>query len=211
MNTEMIETNSREKLLEVAIELFAQKGLDGVSTRDLAKAAKVNISLISYYFGGKEGLYITAIREFAEKAGNELAQLMSAHDMRELKKENYVAFMNGMVQRMITFKMQSPRMSELMMREVIEGLPHARGVYENLCDQMAGRVIDIMVEAQKKKIMREDVNPHTLFFSLVHSVDCYFLAARCETPFSQKAYRFPDQINEFCAQMSRIFIEGVLL
>ena len=51
------EAGSREKLLEVAVHLFAQKGLDGVSTRDLAREAGLNISLISYYFGGKEGLY----------------------------------------------------------------------------------------------------------------------------------------------------------
>ena len=206
-----VKEGSREKLLEVAIELFAQKGLEGVSTRDLARAAGVNISLISYYFGGKEGLYVTAIREFAEKAGQELEKLMSDYDTRDLKKENFVAFMVGMVERMVLFKRQSPRMSELMMREVIEGLPHARPIYETQCDQMAGKVIEIMEEAQRKKILRADVNPHTLFFSLVHSVDCYFLAVRCDTPFSRKAYRFPEETPQFCTQLIRIFIEGVLL
>jgi TetR/AcrR family transcriptional regulator len=47
----------REKLLTVATGLFATKGFAAVSIRDLAQAAGVNSALISYYFGGKEGLY----------------------------------------------------------------------------------------------------------------------------------------------------------
>ena len=48
---------TQEKLFAAAIPLFAEKGYAGVSIRDIAKAADVNVSSISYYFRGKEGLY----------------------------------------------------------------------------------------------------------------------------------------------------------
>ena len=49
--------DSKTRLLQTAFELFALKGLDGVSTREIVKKAGVNIHAISYYFGGKDGLY----------------------------------------------------------------------------------------------------------------------------------------------------------
>ena len=46
---------SRARLLATAGELFAERGYNGVSTRELAKAADVNVSAIAYYFRVKEG------------------------------------------------------------------------------------------------------------------------------------------------------------
>ena len=48
---------TRQRLLEVAIRVFAGRGFDGARTRDIAKAAKTNIVSIAYYFGNKQGLY----------------------------------------------------------------------------------------------------------------------------------------------------------
>src|SRR6476660_774527 len=42
------------KILQTAETLFAEKGFDGTSIRDIAKEAQVNIAMISYYFGSKE-------------------------------------------------------------------------------------------------------------------------------------------------------------
>ena len=44
------------KILEVAELLFSEKGFDGTSIRDISKEAKINIAMISYYFGSKERL-----------------------------------------------------------------------------------------------------------------------------------------------------------
>lgn len=44
------------QILEVAETLFAENGFDGTSIRDISKEAKINIAMISYYFGSKERL-----------------------------------------------------------------------------------------------------------------------------------------------------------
>jgi len=49
------------KIISVAIPLFAHKGFAGVSVKEIAEAANVNIALISYHFGGKEKLYATIL------------------------------------------------------------------------------------------------------------------------------------------------------
>lgn len=49
--------NTRDRLIKVAMEMFAEHGYDKTSIRDLAKNADANIAAINYHFGGKEGLY----------------------------------------------------------------------------------------------------------------------------------------------------------
>lgn len=44
------------EILDVAETLFAEKGFDGTSIRDISKMAKINVAMVSYYFGSKERL-----------------------------------------------------------------------------------------------------------------------------------------------------------
>lgn len=53
----VIEFNEKQiHILQVAEKLFAEKGFDGTSIRDISKAAEVNVAMVSYYFGSKEKL-----------------------------------------------------------------------------------------------------------------------------------------------------------
>lgn len=49
--------DKKERIRKVAAGLFKEKGYTGTSLRDISRAAKVNVSSISYYFGTKEELY----------------------------------------------------------------------------------------------------------------------------------------------------------
>ncbi|MEO8237213.1 MAG: TetR family transcriptional regulator [Flavobacterium sp.] len=52
-----IELNDKKiQILEVAEKLFSEKGFEGTSIRDISKAAKINVAMVSYYFGSKERL-----------------------------------------------------------------------------------------------------------------------------------------------------------
>lgn len=42
------------QILQVAERLFAEKGFDGTSIRNISKEAGINIAMVSYYFGSKE-------------------------------------------------------------------------------------------------------------------------------------------------------------
>ncbi len=48
--------NKQIQILQVTEKLFAEKGFDGTSIRDISKEAKINIAMVSYYFGSKEKL-----------------------------------------------------------------------------------------------------------------------------------------------------------
>lgn len=53
--------DTARRILLAAIEVFAEEGYEGASTRSLASRAGVNAPAIQYYFGSKEGLYRAVI------------------------------------------------------------------------------------------------------------------------------------------------------
>ncbi len=58
---------TREKLVIEAIRLFGQNGYKATNTRALAEAAKCNLGLITFHFGGKQGLYEAAIKRVKDR------------------------------------------------------------------------------------------------------------------------------------------------
>jgi AcrR family transcriptional regulator len=62
--------DTREKIVEAALEVFADKGFDASSTREIASRVGVNHGLIPYYFGSKQKLWRAAVdHAFLEMQG----------------------------------------------------------------------------------------------------------------------------------------------
>src|SRR5690606_32579753 len=69
---------ARARLLLAALALFAEKGFDKTSTREIALAANTNVAAIRYYFGDKAGLYAATFSE--PMAGDPQALIQSVLD-----------------------------------------------------------------------------------------------------------------------------------
>lgn len=52
------------RILDAARTVFAQRGYDAAGLREIAETAQANLSLISRYFGGKEGLLSSLTEQF---------------------------------------------------------------------------------------------------------------------------------------------------
>lgn len=203
---------AKEKLIEAATKLFAVQGFDGTSTRDIAKLSGLNISLISYYFGGKEGLYKAVIQDFANYAIENSNQLLLTLDVEKLTKESFCAFMKELLARMIPLKYASKEVQHLMHRELLQGLPHSRDVFEALFSSILEKIVGLYKRGQKKGFIRSDVNPYIVFISMIHSVDQYILimGCDCDLPIKKHLYKLPDDVSEYCDQLYKIYVEGVL-
>lgn len=66
-----LEPNARQRLLETATELFAEKGYASTSVREIVDRAGVSKPVLYYYFKSKEGLYY-AILEWAADVQQEI-------------------------------------------------------------------------------------------------------------------------------------------
>ena len=67
--------DTRRRILESALDLFAAHGYEGASTRQIAEGAAVNLPAIQYYFGNKEGLYRAVIEDIIADTDRHLADV----------------------------------------------------------------------------------------------------------------------------------------
>lgn len=90
-----MEHSTDKKILYTAEKLFAQKGFDATSTRDIAKSAGVNISMISYYFGSKEKLFEEIFKVRMKEGQSFATEILENPELNEWQKlikivENYI-------------------------------------------------------------------------------------------------------------------------
>jgi AcrR family transcriptional regulator len=60
MATSTLDT-TRDRIVEAAGEMFAEKGFDATTVRDICQRAEANIAAVNYYFGDKQRLYVEAV------------------------------------------------------------------------------------------------------------------------------------------------------
>lgn len=67
---------TRQRLLDAAERLFADRGLDSVSVRDITEAAEANTAAIHYHFGSKQDLIAATLERRAGVIGARRAELL---------------------------------------------------------------------------------------------------------------------------------------
>ena len=96
MQTPQPQIDKRDHLINEAIELFAEKGFEGTSIRDLATRAGVNIAMVNYYFGSKEKLFEAIVAKKATHMRGVLDMILADKALSEIEKldaiiESYIA------------------------------------------------------------------------------------------------------------------------
>jgi AcrR family transcriptional regulator len=74
--------------MEAAENLFAEKGYNGTSVRDIAESARVNLAMISYYFGSKEKLWEALFTFRGETIKLKLESIIQKKGLTSLEKVN---------------------------------------------------------------------------------------------------------------------------
>jgi len=70
--------SGRERILDAAEQLFAQRGFYGVPLRDITQAAGVDVALVGYHFGGKRELFTAVFERRAEVLNRERLELLES-------------------------------------------------------------------------------------------------------------------------------------
>ncbi len=58
---------TRQSIIKAAVRLFAEKGFENASVRDIVTSARVNQAAIKYHFKSKDGLYLEILKTAFEK------------------------------------------------------------------------------------------------------------------------------------------------
>lgn len=116
MSTRSDEGTSRERIVEAATRLFAERGYDATSTRAIGEAVGLNIATVAYHVGGKLELYRAVMRRAhlaqREVATTALDQLRSCGPSAD---ETRTALL-GFVDTYLSFCLNNPEVPALWMR-----------------------------------------------------------------------------------------------
>jgi len=142
----------KEKILEAAEELFAEKGYEGTSVRDIANRAGVNIAMISYYFGSKEKLLESLIQYRAGYTSDLLDALKKSPDDDPVHKIEKV--IDLYVDRILTHH----RFHNIMSRQL--SMISEKNIKNQMIEikkQNLEIIKKIIEEGQRKKIFRKGI------------------------------------------------------
>lgn len=147
--------DTRERILQAGTRLFAQNGLAGTSVRDIAEAAKANVSLVSYYFGGKEGLFKACI----EKFGN--GKLESARRLftRAGSPQEFVLRTRMFLEEMLQNYLDEPDLVKMLNREFEQQTEISCDVFKTTFLEVFKQLNAFIEKAQDDGFVRKDFDP----------------------------------------------------
>ena len=128
------QTEMRERILEAALDIFAQHGFRGATIDQIAEAAGMSKPNLLYYFRSKEDMYVTLLKRLLETW---LAPLRDLDDIGEP-----LAELRGYIRRKLEMARDYPRESRLFANEILQGAPRITPILEGelkaLVDEKAG-------------------------------------------------------------------------
>jgi AcrR family transcriptional regulator len=160
--------NTRLQLLAAGKTLFAKQGFEGTSVKQVADLAGVNISLVSYHFGGKENLYRAILLEFGQErlaVANRVLQTTGSEEEFRIRAKMFA-------DEMLRCHFADPELSTILHRACEEGFPLAQDVFRDTFVQVFGAFERFIAAAQKRGLINSKLRAETLsgllFGSLVH-------------------------------------------
>lgn len=162
------EQDTREKLLAAAEQVFARRGYEGATVKEIAAEAGCNVSLISYHFDGKEGLFKTLLEGFGRERLRDAEKILvapeSVEDMR--------AKLRLWMQQFLLCHVQENAVCDILHRENLFERDFLWDIFQSTFLKTFGSIIRFFEAAKKKGLIRKDVNAQAatvmLFGSLIH-------------------------------------------
>jgi AcrR family transcriptional regulator len=125
-------SETRKRILDAAEIVFAQRGFDAATTREIAALSETNVATPYNYFAGKEALYLAVI----ERAIAPLIRLMDEF-ARERDKPGAAA---GAIHRVLSHLASHEGTTRLVYREIVANGPMAERLTESLFEPLIERV-----------------------------------------------------------------------
>lgn len=163
-------TEKKEHIINAAIELFAEKGFEGTSIRDLAARAEVNVAMVNYYFGSKDKLFETIVEHRARFMRGRLDEIASNPKWNEEEK------INAVIEAYVDKVLEQPSFHKILYQELM--LNEKKPMHDNIATLYARNIQtikDIIAEGIKKKVFRK-VDPQLTIATLMGSINQVILS-----------------------------------
>jgi AcrR family transcriptional regulator len=124
--------DKKDHILDVAEKVFSELGFDGASTRTISGEAGVNMAMLNYYFGSKEGLFVAVFNRKITSFQNLLQNLGSDDSISAWDKiERYI---------------------DLYTQRVVNNNCFQKMLYQELAMQRRGDLADTIADIMMKSV-----------------------------------------------------------
>ena len=153
---------TKAEILTKTIPLFAQRGFDGVSMRQIATVAGINVGSLYHHFPDKQTLYVEALSQAFAKYTNFM------HDAFD-EKDNPKNCLRFLIHSLCTLINEDNNLSRLMQREVLNGdQKRLQFIIDNIFGDFFRDVNELCL------LLDPDCDPHLLTISIIGLVAYHF-------------------------------------
>lgn len=195
----MDKNDCRKRIMDTATRLFAERGLNGVSIRELSTAAGVSISMISYHFGGKESLYSSVLQE----------QFSTFEHIEELKG---IADPLDKIEGYIRWTITRHRNNPYLLRYYTSELTNPTQYFTPVVQPAIKSVIRFLIEAVEDGIsnnqFRKELNAADTVLAMAGMVNYYFLSKLATQDIVSHS---PERDEELIRHYMDIFVKGICM
>lgn len=164
--------STKARILAAAQEVFAVKGFDGASTREIAARAGVNISSLHYHWDSKETLYRAIFERIYQQLGEILAEVIERPRTPTLGRETIRRSM-GLI---FDFYVENPTIPRLLMRRIMETDASDQAQERDVLGQPWQTFAQWTRQFAGDRVPEQDIN----FFML--AVQCVMLVLMLDSP-----------------------------
>jgi AcrR family transcriptional regulator len=154
----MTDKDTVEALTQAAIHLFAEHGFDGTSVKQIADRAGVNVSLVSYHFGGKEGLLKTCMENFGKQRLAVSQRVLEPPSSIEELRVRLTLF----IEDMWVTHMEQPDLCKILHREKEFGMEVAQDIFKNTFLKSFETLVVFIKTAQTRGLVKQQLDPFAL-------------------------------------------------
>jgi len=157
-----VAVSGRERLLDAAIDLFANRGIANTTVAQIAVAAEVTPAMVHYWFETREKLYDAIVEERL------VPQVSAIWRPVDMQRESALEMVQGLLARMFRVTAEAPWLPSLWLREIIQvgGLLQAR-VLSRIPHELGLGLRRKIAESQAHGEMNPQVDPNLIFISML--------------------------------------------
>lgn len=196
----MAEESIKTKIIEAAGPIFAERGFEKATVREICGIADVNVASIKYYFGDKKNLYLATVR-FARETRAERYPFPNWNSETSADEKLY-DFVSALLRR-LTAMQDAPWQVKLLMRELVKPTEACRVIVREYFQPMFGAmlgVVDQLVDRPLKEDERIKIG-----FSIIgqclhyrYSTEVVNLMVPDHLKHSFEVEQLADHITRFC-------------
>lgn len=197
---------TREELLRAARLLFSRKAYSATTVKEIADEAGVNISLVSYHFDGKEGLFKACLHSFASSRREIAARTLQAPSDTAAFRAALMEFFDEMVGLFLAEK----EMTLIIHCDLDIEVPAVEETFRETMLPIFQTVVGFITQAQHNGVIVRDKDPTIiagLFFgSMVHAMRSNPIAEK----FLNRSLGDAEYRKQVKTTLVDIFCEGLL-